>query len=441
MKRKYLLIASLLFFCFFVVKNCKVEAASKVYGILIADQKQTYTYYDLNGVKGTQKVEKSGNGTVMIPVKKVCSYIPVLSYKYDWNSSTVTIRNTKNGKWMTMKANSQYAYTYASRKAKSKKVKLAAKTYLSKGSGAAMVDNKALKYVFAGTSGYKSFLSASKTGKKAIAEGYYHTPGLAGIYVFNPYKTVKNLPKATTVKYKSEKDLSNIAKVTIPEGYSVAQIAELMVKKRVCQSKTAFLKAVNKTDTAKYKFLKGIKVSESRCFLLEGYLYPSTYEFYRNTSPQDVIRKILLKTATKYTDVQVTRANQLGYTWDEILSIASIIEKEVSVSSERNMVSSVLHNRLHIGMRLQCDATINYVERYIKPYITGDINRYNAYYNTYKCKGIPGGPICNPGSQAIESALSPANSDYLYFCSDKKATYYYAATWEEHQKNVANLGL
>ena len=123
---------------------------------------------------------------------------------------------------------------------------------------------------------------------------------------------------------------------------------------------------------------------------------------------------------------------------DQVLTIASIIEKEVSLAKEQPNVSSVLHNRLNIGMKLQCDATVYYVERYIKPYITGDVNRYNAYYNTRKCKALPSGPICNPGKKAIQAALYPNETNYYYFCSDKKGVYYYAETYEEHLKNVEN---
>lgn len=366
--------------------------------------------------------------------------MPVISYEYNWSTSKVTMRNTKNGKWMALTSGSQYAYTYASRKAKAKKVKLSAKTYLSKESGAAMADCKVLQYVFSDNVGYKSYLNATTAGKKAITDGYYHTPGLVGIYVYNPYKAVKNLPKATVVKYKCEKDATNTVKVTIPEGYAVAQIANLMVNKGVCQSRTTFLTAVNKTDPAKYSFLKGVKLTDTRCFLLEGYLYPSTYEFYKNTSPQEVISKILSNTQKQYSSDKIARANELGYTWDQVLCLASIIEKEVSVPKEQTTVSSVLHNRLNCNMKLQCDATINYVERYIKPYITGDRNRYNSFYNTYKCKGIPAGPICNPGNRAIEAALNPEVNDYLYFCSDNMGVYYYATTWEEHLNNANIIG-
>ena len=436
---KACLLMGICFFAVLVVKNVSIEAAASSYGILIGNASNKYTYYDLNGTAGTQKIEKASNGTIMIPVKKVCSNIPVLSYSFDWNTMKATIINTKNGKKIILTKNSKYVVTYASKNAKAKKVKLSAKTYLSSGSNALMSDVKVLKYVFAKTTGYKFYSKSTTAGKTALSNALYNSPNIRAIIVYNPYKAVTSMPKATAVNYVSEKDITNIVKVTIPEGYSVAQIADLMVKKGVCQSTSAFLKAVNAVNPSKYSFLSGVKTSSSRCFLLEGYLYPSTYEFYKNTSPADVIAKILNNTTTKYTDVQQQRAKELGYTLDQVLAIASIIEKEVSVTAEQATVSSVLYNRLSSGMKLQCDATINYVEKYIKPYISGDVNRFNEYYNTYKCSALPRGPICNPGQKAIQAALYPEMTDYYYFCSSTDGTYYFANSHEEHLKNVENL--
>ena len=108
----------------------------------------------------------------------------------------------------------------------------------------------------------------------------------------------------------------------------------------------------------------------------------------------------------------------MGYSVNQILTIASMIEKETADPDIMRDVASVIYNRLNIGMKLQFDSSINYVEWYIKPYISGDINRYNAYYNTYKCAALPEGPICNPGYNAIKAALNPSDTDYLYFYSD-----------------------
>lgn len=107
-------------------------------------------------------------------------------------------------------------------------------------------------------------------------------------------------------------------------------------------------------------------------------------------------------------------------------------------------ISSVIHNRLSKGMKLQLDASINYVERYIKPNIDGDVNRYNAYYNTYKTKALPAGPICNPGRTAINAALNPAQTDYLFFYSDAEHKYYFSKEYvnpkaETSRENVTEI--
>jgi len=416
-----------------------IKAAGYNYGILIAGSDGKYVYYDLNGKEGTQKIEKASNATIMIPLKKVCSYMPVLSYSFDWNKKQAVIWNKKNGKKIVVTERSQYVYTYASKHAKPKKVKLAAKTYISKGSGAAMADAKVLKYVFAKTAGYHFYSNDTQAGKKVIHNSLYNSSDLKGIIIYHPYKAVRALPKADAVNYVSEKDLSNIVRVTIPEGYSTAQIADLLVKKGVCQSTQAFLKAVDLVDKKQYSFLEETMECDHRCFLLEGYLYPSTYEFYKNTSPEGVLEKILRNTQKQYSKVYKERAAELGYTLDQVITIASIIEKEVSVLKEQPYIASVLYNRLKSNKKLQCDATIHYVEKYIKPYLSGDKNRFNGYYNTYKCEALPEGPICNPGKSAILAALYPQETSYYYFCSDNAGNYYYADTYEQHLQNIANL--
>ncbi len=164
---------------------------------------------------------------------------------------------------------------------------------------------------------------------------------------------------------------------------------------------------------------------------MEGYLFPDTYEFYRLSKPEDVIGKFLRNTETKITEEDRNKAESLGYSVDDILTIASLIEKEAGDPEIMPNVASVIYNRLNINMKLQLDASINYVERYIKPYISGDINRYNSYYNTSKCSALPAGPICNPGKKAIQAALNPANTDYLYFYSDEDGKYYFTVTYDE----------
>ena len=127
----------------------------------------------------------------------------------------------------------------------------------------------------------------------------------------------------------------------------------------------------------------------------------------------------------------------MGMTVDEIVTIASIIQKEAANKDQMKDISSVLHNRLADKMQLQCDSTGNYVEKYIKPNVSeGEYLAYRSNYHTRVCPALPVGPICNPGADAIEAALNPSNTSYLYFCHDKNGKIYLAKTYEKHNKNV-----
>jgi uncharacterized YceG family protein len=132
-----------------------------------------------------------------------------------------------------------------------------------------------------------------------------------------------------------------------------------------------------------------------------------------------------LKT-NKISEEDREKAVAVGYSVDEILTIASMIEKEIADPKEMPLVASVIYNRLAIQQKLQMDCGTYYVERYIKPYISGDINRYNSFYNTYKCPALPAGPICNPGRAAIQAALNPESTEYLYFYSDEAGMYHFS---------------
>ena len=120
-----------------------------------------------------------------------------------------------------------------------------------------------------------------------------------------------------------------------------------------------------------------------------------------------------------------------------MLTLASIIQAEAGDPAQMKAVSSVLHNRLNSKShpKLECDVTIFYLEQEVQPYLTEDKDRFNSFYNTYKCTGLPEGPICNPGMDAINAALNPEQADYFYFATDKAGKYYYAKTLAEHEKN------
>ncbi len=228
--------------------------------------------------------------------------------------------------------------------------------------------------------------------------------------------------------------------LTVPEGYTLARIGMQLEEMGICTA-AEFISATQTADYSSSPLIAAQPYNENRCFTLEGYLFPNTYEFYTTATPEEIARTMLNQLELELQGEIAQAIAESGYTTDEILTMASIIEKESFGQDIMALVSSVLHNRLEIGMRLQTDVTINYVEGAIKPFITGDEDRYNDYYNTYKCDALPAGPICNPGIQAIMAALNPADTNYFYFVTDSEQTYHFAETYEQHLINVEAAGL
>lgn len=235
--------------------------------------------------------------------------------------------------------------------------------------------------------------------------------------------------------------------VTFPEGFTLVQIAERLRENGVC-SAYRFIELTNDTayiQSLPYSFTELIENPEERAFFLEGYIFPDTYEFYRGESEENALKRFLDNTERKLTAEYKARAEELGYTLDEIITLASIVQEESYTNDSVKNVSSVLHNRLKSPSfpRLQCDVTIHYVNNYVtdSEYLSGDTADFAEKYNTYKCEGLPVGPITNPGLAAIEAALYPAETDYYYFVTDSAWNYYYAETYEEHKKNCNAVGL
>lgn len=235
--------------------------------------------------------------------------------------------------------------------------------------------------------------------------------------------------------------------VTFPEGFTLVQIAERLEESKVCNS-AQFIELANNIvyiQSLGYSFTDLIENPEERAFYLEGYIFPDTYEFYKNESPERALRRFLDNTERKLTAEYRTRAEELGYTLDEIITLASIVQEESHTSSSMKNVASVLHNRLASPsfQRLQCDVTIHYINDYVtsSKYLSDDTSIYAELYNTYKCDGLPAGPITNPGITAIEAALYPAETNYYYFVTDSQWNYYFNTTWEAHKAKCRELGL
>ncbi len=393
------------------------------YGIMTSRVTAGYTFYDLNDQsEDNAAIEVTKKGHVMVPVVELAQLMNGVSYQYLKAKKTMTVTNTLNGKKIVYTLGKNYLNYYSSARAKASKKKISEAVYVSERSEAFMVPADSLKYIMGTTAGF-GYYEPSQMQEKG-----YDTYTYGGLFVYNTTQAITELPLAPKVY-----GIPSTVKIIIPEGYSVAQIFDLLVKKGVCTSTAGLYKAMEIYDyTVNYPLIKELPENPNRCFKLEGYLYPDTYEFKLLSKPEDAIGKFLRNSKVKITEADKQRAAELGYSINEILTIASMIEKEAGNKAMMPDISSVIHNRLNIKMKLQLDCTINYVEWYIKPYITGDKNRYNSFYNTYKCPTLPAGPICNPGRSAINAALYPSNTDYLFFYSDKEGVYHFSKDYVKY---------
>jgi len=207
-------------------------------------------------------------------------------------------------------------------------------------------------------------------------------------------------------------------KITIPEGYNGTQIAELLDNKEIAEKET---------------FLKLLRDREKS---LEGYLFPDTYEVPKQYGAENMVKVMLsnfnqIAIENKFSD----KAEEIGFSLNEIIILASIIEKEAKISEEKSKVSSVFHNRLEKSMKLQSCATIQYILGEPKEKLDESDLKIDSPYNTYLYKGLPPGPICNPGLDSIMAVLEPAEEDYLYFVLGENGRHIFSKTYQEHLKN------
>jgi UPF0755 protein len=272
----------------------------------------------------------------------------------------------------------------------------------------------------------------------------YATEGI--VINYGNYDMYKAMPYADIISTLEEyADTTNVSeKVTIPEGYTVEQIAETLQGKRICTAE-AFINEVN-NGTFEYDFIQELSADPdiaNRPYRLEGYLFPDTYTFALNADPHEVVDRFLKNFDKKFDSDMRAAVKKKGYTVDQIVNFASIVQAEAPVAEEMANVSSVYWNRLNNPSefpKLQADPTTRYAENVLKP-LNVDQSILDAY-NTYRCEGLPMGAINNPGLEALTAALNPSNTSYYFFVtsSDMK-TFLYAETYEEHQKNCEQVGL
>ena len=222
---------------------------------------------------------------------------------------------------------------------------------------------------------------------------------------------------------------TNIVTITIPEGYELKQICKKLSENGLIDEErfmTLTKDAKNCAD--KYDFLKEVHEGSS----LEGYLFPSTYDVESGSSEEVIIEKMLDTYEEVYKSTIEDRIENTGLSLNELMALASIIEREGKVDEERPLIASVFYNRLEKGMHLESCATIQYALGERKDKLTYDDLKIESDYNTYKHKGLPPGPIASPGLKSIEAAVSPANVDYLFFVSNGDGTHTFTTNFKDH---------
>ena len=238
-----------------------------------------------------------------------------------------------------------------------------------------------------------------------------------------------------------------VRNITLIPGETVEDFAARLVRNGVLESADKFLAACKNGKAYKeYYYIEDVLTSgqpEKRKYVLEGYLAPNTYEVYVTATEDEIIRKLLSQTEAVFTVENQERADELKMTMDQVLTLASLIEKEAK-ESDFARVSAVFHNRLKEGMKLESDVTIHYITGVRKMALSDSDLAVKSPYHTYQVKGLPLGPICNPSPAAIRAALYPdesmINEKYLYFCAKEPESgeLYFSKTLEQHRRAVEN---
>lgn len=224
---------------------------------------------------------------------------------------------------------------------------------------------------------------------------------------------------------------------TVPEGYTIEKIAVKLEKEGICKEKD-FLDAVSKEYD--YWFLESIPKDIQVKYRLQGFLFPDTYEIGENTIAEDIVRTMLDQFGAQYTKEMDEQAKNLGKTTFEIVTEASIIERETEVEEERPVIAGVIENRLKADMALQMCPTVLYPltdGMYDVTQVTYEDTKIQSPYNTYQNKGLPAGPIANPGLPCLKAALNPAEHDYFFYHTDETkndGSHIFTKTFEEHVK-------
>lgn len=258
----------------------------------------------------------------------------------------------------------------------------------------------------------------------------------AGEYTFNPSMTmdefIRSLKKGKVIA-------EPIYKITVPEGKSIDEMAVIFAK-GLPFSKDDFLEKVNDPDyikklMKKYPSILSDEILDKNIRTpLEGYLFAATYNFYKEKpTVEDVVEQMLTKT-DRVLSVYLEEIEDKGYTVHEMVTFASLVEKEAKTVKQRKKIAGVFYNRLDEGIKLQTDPTVLYAIGEHKGKVLLEDLKVDSPYNTYKIDKLPVGPIANFSESSLKAAINPEESDYIYFLHDGEGNIYFSETYEEHLK-------
>jgi len=267
--------------------------------------------------------------------------------------------------------------------------------------------------ILAQTFNFETLLWLRKQENKLQAGEYKLEPGISAKELANTLVTGNALPQEI--------------QITIPEGFTSKDIEKRLVEKGLATQET-FANAIKNYRSN----FSGQEDYGKTLPSLEGYLFPDTYKFYKDASIEEIINKMLSNFDKKLTTDLRDEIKSQGKSIHETIIMASIIEKEVRDVNEMKKVASVFYNRLAINMPLESDATVNYATGKSRRQATYEDIKIDSPYNTYRYKGLPAGPISNPGLNAIRAAIYPETTDYYYFLSPENGSTIFSKTLEEH---------
>lgn len=263
-----------------------------------------------------------------------------------------------------------------------------------------------------------------------------------GTFSLSPDMSYEEIIKELT----TAKDLRETVSITVPEGSTIIKISRIVEKAGFCTAQE-FIDTVENTDWSQFKFYQYVEDHQYKPFKMEGFLFPSTYDFFPEATAQDIAEKMLAQFDSLITDDMYAKMDAMGFTIQDVVTLASYVEEESDGPGTQPDVAAVFLNRLKEDSpypKLESDVSYYYMREQIEPYLgvgrdQSPVEMQNAV-NTYLCEGIPVTPVSSPGISSINAVLNPTpDSPYYFFLTDLTGKYYYAETWQGHVANIATM--